>query len=1095
MGVVYEAEQERPRRHVALKLMSSAGLATAAQRRRFEREAQAAADLNHPGVVTIHEFGEVADQPYFSMELVEGEELGTYVVEHELSVRDKLSLMQRVCEAVAYAHQRGVIHRDLKPANILVREDGQHKVLDFGLAKLTELTAGEALGTLTMDGQVLGTVPYMAPEQTLGQQGEIDVRTDVYALGVILYEVITDALPYDLQTADVLEAMRRIREQEPRRPSTIARAVDDEVETILLKALAKEKERRYQSADALAADIGHYLAGEAIEAKRASAVYQLWKLAHRYRAVLIPVAVALATVLAVAVVAFIRIRSERDRAVVAERDAQIAQAETASHRRPAVAAREEEARQRQAAQTVAREAERESYYNAIALADAKLEDGLYDQVKRLLWSVTEEHRRWEWGRLMHLCHLDLVTLKWPSGSPPTSVAWTADGGRAATGFRDGTVRIWDADTCEDLLVLRGHEREVGALTFFSEDRRLLTASPDGTVRIWDAETGRELRVLKAHPPSQQGGVGVFVALNADGSRMAINGPDLTARVWDVASGTELSALEIPGERPIRVGLDGYGGVAISPDGKHALTFGADEAVSMWDAATGQELLAFGGHSAVIGHPLAAFSPDGRRVATFDEKAVRIWDVATGAELLAWTLPATGRPERGPRHLAFWPDGRRLMAQRFGGPATVWDSETGEQVSVWPEGVLGSRWAFPQDGRQVLTEAGLRDPKTGKLLVALQGHESFVSSAALSPGGTRVLTASADGTVRIWRAKVSRDVLSLGGHSGLVNSAAFAPDGHFVLTAGYDGTARIWDSNTGEELLSLGPPPTLGESVDLLDDERGAVLAAAFSPDGRSVATAHTDGKVKVWNATTGREELSLPHHFGSLSADSSYLAFSPDGRRLVTSGSRGEAVVLDAMTGEELAVLAGHGRARRAAFSPDGGRIVTVQDFAGASEDRAPRVWDAETGQELLSLPGHADGTLSAAYSADGELVATGGRAGTAKIWDARTGRELVALEGHERLPISAVAFSPDGSRVATASFDSRIKIWDVETGRELLTLADHPGNYVSLAFSQDGRLLLAGGRTGTRIWEAVDSTLSPEGLAEVKRQRYRSWLEGLRKD
>jgi len=303
MGIVYKARQKHPSRIVALKVMHTRRADSVDQRERFAREAQTVADLSHPGIVTLHEFGEVEGRPFFSMEFVEGQPIDGYARDKGLPLREKLSLIQRVCAAAAYAHLKGVVHRDLKPGNILVNEEGEPKILDFGLAKLTGVTDRASLRALTVDGQVLGTVPYMAPEQTLGQSSSVDMRTDVYALGVILYELVTGRLPHEPNGSPALELMRRIREEPPNPPSAITRLADDELNAIILMALEKERKCRYQSAHALAADLARYLAGEPIEAKHANGLYHVRKLVRRYRAVLSAAALAVLAAVCASVVA------------------------------------------------------------------------------------------------------------------------------------------------------------------------------------------------------------------------------------------------------------------------------------------------------------------------------------------------------------------------------------------------------------------------------------------------------------------------------------------------------------------------------------------------------------------------------------------------------------------------------------------------------------------------------------------------------------------------------------------------------------------------------------------------------------------------
>jgi len=283
MGVVYRAYQKATKRQVALKVLLEGSFASAVTKRRFEREVELAAQLQHPYIVTILESGISSGRYYFAMQHVEGRRLDDYIAASRLSIKQTLQLIGKVCEAVNYAHQRGVIHRDLKPSNIIVDSDGNPHVLDFGLAKLADPSAPEqgVQSLVSVAGQLMGTLAYMSPEQAEGSNQDIDIRTDVYSLGVVLYQALTGRFPYEVvgNVPDVVDAILNI---EPARPSKIRAGINDDIETIVLKALSKEKVRRYQTAGNLGQDIARYLAGDTIEAKRNSSMYVLRKLAQRH---------------------------------------------------------------------------------------------------------------------------------------------------------------------------------------------------------------------------------------------------------------------------------------------------------------------------------------------------------------------------------------------------------------------------------------------------------------------------------------------------------------------------------------------------------------------------------------------------------------------------------------------------------------------------------------------------------------------------------------------------------------------------------------------------------------------------------------------
>jgi tetratricopeptide (TPR) repeat protein len=327
MGIVYEARQEQPQRTIALKVIRPE-LASPSLLRRFHHEAEVLAKLHHPGIAHVYDAG-TADvavaagrtvrQPFFAMELVNGAPLIEFAQQRRLGVRDRLELMARVCEAVQHAHQKGIIHRDLKPANILVDSTGQPKVLDFGVAKAVD-TDVQARTLRTDVGQLLGTLPYMSPEQVSGGGRDVDTRADVYALGVILFELLCERLPLDLDGRAVPEAVRIIVEQDPMPLSSVMPECRGDVETIVAKALEKDRSRRYQGAAELAADIARHLRDEPIAARPASSIYQLRKFARRNRPLVTGVAAAFIVLIAGASVStWQAMRATRAEALAAER--------------------------------------------------------------------------------------------------------------------------------------------------------------------------------------------------------------------------------------------------------------------------------------------------------------------------------------------------------------------------------------------------------------------------------------------------------------------------------------------------------------------------------------------------------------------------------------------------------------------------------------------------------------------------------------------------------------------------------------------------------------------------------------------------------
>lgn len=331
MGTVFEAEQDNPRRTVALKMIRP-GSMSAVHLRRFRREVQTLGLLHHPGIAQIYEAGTTKvetesgltiEQPFFAMELIHGQRLEDHTKAEAVNVRERLALFADICDAVQHAHQKGVIHRDLKPGNILIQSDGKPKILDFGIARLTG-TDVHTVSMQTNSGEIIGTLAYMSPEQVTGDPTLLDTRSDIYSLGVILFELLTGRLPLDVRTRTIPEAIRMIQEDEPLRVGLINPECRGDVATIVAKALEKESKRRYQSAAELGADVRRYLADEPVVARAATATYLLRKFAKRNKGLVIAAgstAVALILGLGLATYGFMQASRERDRALQAEVEA------------------------------------------------------------------------------------------------------------------------------------------------------------------------------------------------------------------------------------------------------------------------------------------------------------------------------------------------------------------------------------------------------------------------------------------------------------------------------------------------------------------------------------------------------------------------------------------------------------------------------------------------------------------------------------------------------------------------------------------------------------------------------------------------------
>ncbi len=946
MGTVFEAVQDRPRRQVALKLLH-ASISSDRITERFVREAELLARLDHPNIARVYEAGTHhyghRGTPYFAMEFIEDAlPITKYAEEMSLSERARVELFLPVCDAVHFGHQRGIIHRDLKPGNILVGGDKRPRVIDFGVARTTG--ADQSLAALdTAAHEIIGTLRYMSPEQCSGNANEVDVRCDVYALGVVLYETLVGRLPYEFKSTSLLEIPRVITEMPPRR---LGPPHDSDLETIVLKALEKSRDRRYQSVSELASDLRRYLDGEPIEAKHDRKWYVLRKTLQRYRATVAVVATFFVLVAAAAIaLGVLYARAERD----------------------------------------AQNLRRAGYFQTIALAENALESSRTDELRRLLESCPADLRGWEWRYLSNRIDESLVTL---DVSPYVRAALSPNGKLLANGTRDGTVEIWDltrrervaehaigvsfvdsmsfspdgrrialgtrastpsyvidTHTGEILLELPASE-QVKSVLMLPDGNRLATGSASGELVLRDLDSGAVVEEF-----TDSGQWVTALALSPDGTTLASGRNNGKIETWDVETG-ELG-FGIDGAHAERVS-----GLVFAIDSSRLFSAGWDAALKMWDEEGQQldvretqgdlvrglamspagDLLAAAtttttelrdtrdgtlvrsvlGQSNVYGVAFPPEASSGDQLVTWSDRAVKIWDLdaGRGADIL-------GRHRDMSDSVATSPDGQWIASAGRRGSIVLWDAKTGTSAAKW---AVGAARVFRLEfNPQASLLAGACDDGVVRVWSIPDGtlkREFAAGQRVLHAqwySDDIVLAASQGGRLSAWSVRGRQLVWDLETEQGGLDSVACSPRGDRVATGGDDGTIKIWKLD----------PPTL---VRIVRAHEGSVSDLAWSPDGTLLASGGADRAVRLWGADNGRPRAEMVGHNGLIKG----VDFSADGTRVATSAWEGEIRLWETVDGTCVLRLRGHvGVVMDVAFTADGQRLIS------AGNDGTVRIWEA----------------------------------------------------------------------------------------------------------------------------------------------------------
>jgi WD40 repeat protein len=1070
-GTVYKARDPELDRTVAIKVPRAGNLAGAEDLDRFLREARSVAQLRHPSIVTVHEVGQQNGVPYLVSDFVQGVTLADLLSARRPAFREAAELVAAVADALQYAHEHGVIHRDVKPSNILLGEDGRPCVMDFGLAKRD---AGEI--TMTLEGQVLGTPAYMSPEQARGDAHRVDGRSDVYSLGVVLYQMLTGELPFR-GTQRML--LHQVLHDEPRPPRRLNDRIGRDLETICLKALAREPSRRYASARDLADDLRRWLKGEPIKAKAVGPLERGWRWLKRH-----PAAAAFILVSAVAVSALVGAAvGLKYNADLQELNGRLQAKNTeAEHQRQLAQDAERQAVQQQQL------ARRYQYAADVSLARRLLEGDMHRRDRDRVDELLRRHqprpgqpdpRGFEWYYLWRLYHREQLTIYGQSPAPDrlpdffVDVAFVPEMNAVRAVTMTGGVKYFDRATGELRRAFQPGQAGLlqpnnfgGNKIVLSPDVKLLTVprDEDRTLVLWRVTDGTIQTELKGHQAKLN-----LVLFAPDSRTIATRSTDGAVKVWDADTGKE--RFPAVAAEPLRAPKPPPGGtkplitfeltpgarmhpVAFAPDSKTLAVGSKDRTIVLYDVATGKARQVLEGHAGLL-HALA-FSPDGQTLAAVGEdKKLELWDVAGGklrATVEDVQADTWGAPPR------FAPDGKSLVIDGARQTVKVLD------LSGLAAGVIRERTHFDRSGDAGKAVVYSPDGKRAAIPV-------IVSPPAADPGAGILLQMNRheDGTVgepqrRPARVEVklvelaSGKTLDLRGHSQPVFALAFTPDGTTLATGGFDGLVKVWDVATGRERGRL-----LGHAVP--------VLSVAFSPDGQTLASAGCappgvggslarPAEVKLWDRSAWEN--------GDVFRGSYPLALSPDGRTLAL----------------------GNG-------SPSADPKVALPTSV--------RLWDTAADKVRCALTGPSKPTAPVAFSHDDRLLATVHEDNTVLVWETATGRVHKNL-GKFSQGVDGVAFSPSDRVLAVAQraivdfsdFSAgangvkikeaaKVTLRAVSDWHEVCTVPGHaPINFVPLSGTSaaaDALLITGGGDRTFKVWEPdgrLRFTLSAQGTSSL---------------
>jgi len=972
MGAVYlgERNDREFRQKVAVKLVSPI-FSDKANSENFRRERQILAKLNHPAIARLLDGGTTdSGTPYLVMEYVEGVSVNEFCAEKNLSLKERLNLFLEICEAVKFAHQNLIIHRDLKPANILVTAEGKPKLLDFGIAKLLNPELLDITTDFTVGANIL-TPNYASPEQLKGET--ITTASDVYSLGVILYEILTGKRPHDLKSKSLPEMLRIITEEIPKTPSGVIiaentqsaisnpQSLKGDIDTIVLKSLAKDSSERYQTVEELTADIVRYLNNLPILARKPSKIYQFKKFVRRNKIAFIS-----------GCVIFLLLSSLLGTAIYSTSIAR-----------------------RQAYENL-----RQAYSADMNLAMQAYETANLVQFHQILDKYKSvDFRGWEYDFLNNLANPNGKVQTFTHAAEVWDVAFSPDNKKMATACNDGFARIYEVSNGKLLATTSAREKNVWRVRFSPHGLYLATASGDSastSAKIWNAETGAEIVSLIGHTDRVRA-----IDFSPDGKTVATGSRDGTIRLWNSETGTEIKKFNFENELRIPEIYD----LLFSPDGTKIIS-ATNQIARVYEVSSGKTL--FNLESGIIWLS-AAFSPDGKRFALGSTSGIiRLYETDTG-KLLSETKENTGKIN----NLSFSPDGKLIVAASSDRTIRFFETDNGTEVQnlrVHFADAWGA--AFSPDGKFIAT-AGTDFNVNLFSAPELLKSSSFAFQPSFGGGGFSAISADCKTiaqsfafTSSIWDVETKSKKFDLSSGDEIINGA-FSPDGTVLATGMRDGKIVLWNTANGAEIFRFQAHPDkhLNKSIEKV----------IFTQDGKWIISIGSDNLIKIWNADNGQliRELWRFEQVGSA------LESSPDGKRIFAAGYDLSARIFNTETGEIVADLGKQTKPiLSATFAPDG------KTFATGGADSIIKIWQTSDGKLLDQIEGNAGFVYALTYTPDGKRLASASGDGFIRLWDTETTAQVLAIQTNSSLT-RFLAFTPDGKTLISHGTQEKIRLWE----------------------------------------------------------------------